>query len=117
VGADPNGVRAARNSLTEQLVSMESAKPMPASALKITTYVAPEYPTRALERHIQGWVDVEFTVGMDGTTRDISIADASHDSYFRREAVAAVEKWRFEPRVYMNREIAQRSYTRIRFVQ
>lgn len=117
VGADPKGVLAARNNLTEQLISMESAKPMPASALKIATYVAPEYPQRALERHIQGWVDVEFTVAMDGSTRDISVADASTDNYFRREAVAAVEKWRFEPRIFMNRPIAQRSYTRIRFVQ
>lgn len=117
VGADPNGVRAARNNLTEQLIAMESAKPMPASALKITTYVAPEYPTRALERHVEGWVDVEFTVAVDGSTRDVSVADASHDNYFRREAVAAVEKWRFEPRVFMNRPIPQRSYTRMRFVQ
>ncbi len=117
VGADPNGVRAARNSLTEQLIAMESAKPMPASALKITTYVAPEYPSRALERHIEGWVDVEFTVGTDGSTRDVTVADASHDNYFRREAVAAVEKWKFEPRVFMNRPIPQRSYTRMRFVQ
>ncbi|HZF29202.1 MAG TPA: TonB family protein [Gammaproteobacteria bacterium] len=117
VGADPNGVRAARNNLTEQLIAMESAKPMPASALKITTYVAPEYPARALERHIEGWVDVEFTVAVDGSTHDIKVADASHDNYFRREAVAAVEKWRFEPRVFMNRPIPQRSYTRMRFVQ
>jgi len=29
--------------------------------------------------------------------------------------VAAVEQWKFEPRVFMNRPIAQRSYTRIRF--
>lgn len=117
VGADPNGVRTARNNLTEQLIAMESSKPMPASALKIATYVAPEYPQRALERHIEGWVDVEFTVAVDGSTRDITVADASHDNYFRREAVAAVEKWRFEPRLFMNRPIPQRSYTRMRFVQ
>ncbi len=43
------------------------------------------------------------------------MTDASHDQYFRREAVAAVEQWKFEPRVFMNRPIAQRSYTRIRF--
>jgi TonB family protein len=117
IGADPNGVRNARATLTTHLIAMESAKPIPASSLKITTYVAPEYPQRALERRIEGWVDLEFTVAADGTTRDISVADASHDNYFRREAVAAVEKWRFEPRVFMNRPIAQRSYTRMRFVQ
>ena len=42
----------------------------------------------------------------DGTTRNIKIADASHENYFRKEAVAAVEKWRFEPRVFMDRDRA-----------
>lgn len=117
LGSDADGVRRARATLTEHLIAMESAKPLPASALKIVTYVAPEYPARALERGVEGWVDVEFTVSSDGATRDITVADASHENYFRREAVEAVEKWKFEPRVFMNRAIAQRSYTRIRFVQ
>ena len=33
-----------------------------------------------------------------------------------REAMAAVEKWQFEPRMFMGRAIEQTSYTRIRFV-
>jgi TonB family protein len=117
LGADPVNVRAARAQLVDQQIALESAKPMPASALKIATYVKPVYPQRALERGIEGWVDLEFTVQADGTTNNITIAGASHENYFRREAVAAVEQWKFEPRVFMNRPIAQRSYTRIRFVQ
>jgi protein TonB len=117
LGADAAGVRAARGQLVDQQIALESAKPIPASALKIASYVKPVYPTRALERGIEGWVDVEFTVQPDGTTMGVSVAGASHDNYFRREAVAAVEQWKFEPRVFMNRAIAQRSYTRIRFVQ
>jgi TonB family protein len=117
VGAEAAGVRAARAAMTEQLIAMESAKPLPASALNLATYVAPTYPTRALERGLEGWVDIEFTVGTDGKTRDIVVPDASHENYFRREAVAAVEQWTFEPRVFMNRAIEQRSYTRIRFVE
>jgi len=117
LGVNNEGVASARARLTTQLIAMESAKPLPASALKIATYVAPEYPQRALERRLEGWVDLEFTVGTDGSTRDVIVVDASHESFFRREAVAAVEKWRFEPRVFMNRPIEQRSYTRIRFVE
>jgi TonB family protein len=117
IGIDPNGVKSAQASLTDQLVAMESAKRLPASELKIENYAAPVYPERALERGIQGWVDVEFTVGTDGSTRDVTVADASNDTYFGREAVAAVQKWRFEPRVFMGRPIEQRAYTRIRFVQ
>jgi TonB family protein len=117
MGVDLNGVRNARSELTDQQIALESAKPLPASALKIATYVAPEYPARANERRIEGWVDVEFTILPDGTTRDVAVANASHEQYFRREAVSAVGQWKFEPRIFMNRPIEQRSYTRIRFVQ
>jgi TonB family protein len=117
IGVDAAGIAAARTAVTDQRVSMESMKPLPASELKVVKYVAPEYPQRALERRIEGWVDLEFTVATDGTTRDIVVADASNESYFRREATAAVEQWRFEPRIFMGRTIEQRTYTRIRFVQ
>lgn len=117
IGIDPDGVKSARAKLTDQLVAMESAKRLPASELKIENYAAPVYPERALERGVQGWVDVEFTVGTDGSTHDVTVADASNDTYFGREAVTAVQKWRFEPRVFMGRPIEQRAYTRIRFVQ
>jgi TonB family protein len=117
LGATDDGVRKARSALTEQLIAMESAKPVPASALKIATYVAPMFPPRADERNIEGWVDIEFTVGTDGKTRNVVVTDASHETMFRREATDAVAKWQFEPRMFMGRAIEQTSYTRIRFVQ
>jgi TonB family protein len=117
LGATDEGVRKARSALTEQLIAMESAKPVPASALKIATYVAPMFPPRADERNIEGWVDIEFTVGTDGKTRNVVVTDASHETMFRREATDAVGKWQFEPRMFMGRAIEQSSYTRIRFVQ
>jgi TonB family protein len=117
IGVDSTGVTGARTALNDHLIAMESAKLLPASSLKIATYVAPVYPERALDRHLEGWVDIEFTVGTDGATRDVTIADASHEGFFRREATEAVEKWLFEPRTFMGRVIEQRSYTRIRFVE
>jgi TonB family protein len=116
LGAADEGVRKARSALTEQLIAMESAKPVPASALKIVTYVAPSYPARATERSLEGWVDIEFTVGTDGKTRNIVVTDASHETIFRREATDAVTKWQFEPHLFMGRAIEQTSFTRIRFV-
>ncbi len=117
LGAADEGVRKARSALTEQLIAMESAKPVPASALKIGTYVAPVFPQRANERNLEGWVDIEFTVGTDGRTRNVVVTDASHETLFRKEATDAVSKWQFEPRVFMGRPIEQNSYTRIRFVR
>ncbi|HVY64298.1 MAG TPA: TonB family protein [Gammaproteobacteria bacterium] len=117
IGADAEGVRKARGALTERQVARESAKTVPASALKIVTYVAPSYPARAIERGLQGWVDVEFTVGTNGKTHDIVVTGSSNEAMFGREAMDAVKQWQFEPRVFMNRLIEQRSFTRIRFVQ
>lgn len=117
LGATDGGVRAARAALSEQLIAMESAKPVPASALKIVTYVAPVYPPRANERNVEGWVDIEFTVGTDGKTRNVVVTESSHEQLFRREATEAVAKWQFEPRVFLGRAIEQTSYTRIRFVR
>jgi len=88
--------------------------------MKVKSDAKPVYPPRALDRGIEGWVDLEFTVEPDGSTSHVAVTGASHDTFFKKEAVAAVEQWKFEPReprVFMNRPIAQRSYTRIRFVQ
>jgi TonB family protein len=95
LAANPAQIAAARTALTDGIIAMETAKPLPASALKLVNYIPPEYPRTAAERGIEGWVDVEFTVSATGSTRDISVADASHERMFREEALAAVAQWRF----------------------
>jgi protein TonB len=105
----------ARAKLNARLIEIETAKPLPASSLTIASYVAPTFPSRALQREIEGWVDVQFTVATDGTVRDVVVAEASHELYFADEAARAVSQWRFEPRIFMDQPIEQRSYTRIRF--
>lgn len=115
LGVDPIAVGGARQSLRSRLIEIESARRVPASALTIVEYQPPSYPNRALTRALDGWVDIEFTVARDGSTQDIVVTDASHNTYFRDEASEAVETWRFEPRVFMDEPIEQRAYTRIRF--
>lgn len=115
LGVNDSLVVDARERLRRRLIDAESARRVPASALVVEHYVAPVFPARALERAFEGWVDVEFTVGRNGATRDIVVTDASHNAFFRREAVEAVEQWRFEPRVFLDEVIEQRAYTRIRF--
>ena len=115
LNVDASRVSKTDASLTARLIEMESLKPMPASSLEAVEFVAANYPTRAAARGIEGWVDIEFVVTLDGTTQDVVITEGSHDSYFRREAVEAVESWRFEPRIFMEQSIEQHSYTRVRF--
>lgn len=115
LGVNDVEVADARERLRHRQIEAESTRRVPVSALALNRYVPPTFPARALDRSLEGWVDVEFTVRRDGSTGDIVVTDSSHESFFKREAVEAVEQWRFEPRVFLGEVIEQRAYTRIRF--
>ena len=60
--------------------------------------VAPVYPTRALSRELEGFVDMSFTVTTAGTVKD-PIVLQSTSSLFERAATRAVLKFKYKPRV------------------
>jgi protein TonB len=59
--------------------------------------VNPRYPTAAMRSNQEGWVDVEMTVGADGTVGNVSVVDAQPKHVFDRSAIDAVSKWEFKP--------------------
>jgi len=83
--------------------------------MRRTAFMAPAYPARARERGTEGWVDLEFTVARDGTTRDAIVRAAEPSGTFDRAALDAVKRWRYEPRVVGGNVIEQRVETRLRF--
>lgn len=60
--------------------------------------VAPQYPRRAMERGLEGYVLLEFTVTREGTVRDPIVVESS-SALFERAAVDAVLRFRYRPRV------------------
>ena len=60
--------------------------------------VAPAYPARALARHLEGYVVVEYTVTVTGGVRDAFIV-ASSNGVFHRSAIEAACKFKFRPRI------------------
>ena len=60
--------------------------------------VAPVYPSRALSRGLEGFVDMSFTVTASGTVKD-PIVLQSTSSLFERAATRAVLKFKYKPRV------------------
>lgn len=59
----------------------------------------PQYPRRAQERGIEGWVTVEFTVTEDGTVADPFILEAEPKNIFNRAALKAVLRFKYKPKV------------------
>ena len=111
--------------LSAKIMSLRVARPdaaqaaepevLPENKLRRTAFMAPSYPTRARERGTEGWVDLEFTVAKDGTTRDAMVRAAEPAETFDRAALDAVKRWRYEPRVVNGKVIEQRVETRLRF--
>ena len=57
------------------------------------------YPRRALQRGIEGFVVVEFTVTKQGTVRDPRVVQAEPQGIFEQAALDAVVKFKYKPRV------------------
>ncbi len=60
--------------------------------------VAPVYPARALQRGLEGYVIVAFTVTAAGTTRDATVVEST-STLFERAALEAALKFKYKPRV------------------
>jgi serine/threonine-protein kinase len=89
--------------------------PVAISSLNRIKYVAPKYPRSAQRRNVSGWVDVVFTVTLDGTVKDIDIRNAEPGDTFINAATKAVEKWLFEPVVENGETIEKRAGVRMMF--
>lgn len=59
----------------------------------------PEYPPRAIARNIEGWVRVQFTIAANGSIVDPIIVAAEPAGTFEEAALAAIRRWRYQPRV------------------
>jgi TonB family protein len=63
--------------------------------LKLTRFVAPEYPAELRASGIQGEVHVRFLVQPDGSVTDAHVAKSAHPR-LDELALAAVSRWKFE---------------------
>ncbi|NVK54527.1 MAG: energy transducer TonB [Alteromonadaceae bacterium] len=61
--------------------------------------VAPVYPRRALQRGIEGFVIVEFTVNKLGAVKDVYVVEANPEGIFEQAAMDAAMKFKYKPRV------------------
>ena len=89
--------------------------PVAVSSLNRTKYVAPKYPRAAQRRNMSGWVDLVFTVDIDGSVQDISIRESNPGITFVNAAVSAVEDWKFEPVIESGTAVRKRAAVRMLF--
>ncbi len=61
--------------------------------------IRPMYPREAAIEGIEGWVKLEFTITASGSVQDARVIEANPARIFNREAIRAILKWKFKPRV------------------
>ena len=93
--------RAAEQRAADQRAAARQAAAPPATAdasdLRPLSMPPPRYPPEALRAGTSGEVQVEFTVGTDGSVTAARVVRSNPARIFDREAVNAVRKWRFQP--------------------
>jgi protein TonB len=115
-GARPDELSSTRSMVSAgRAVARAATEVLPEGALVRTESRPVRYPPRARDRRIEGWVDVEFTVGADGTTREATILGSSPEGVFEDAVLDAVGAWRYEPRVVAGTPVDQRVSMRLRF--
>jgi protein TonB len=61
--------------------------------------IRPMYPREAAMSGTEGWVKVEFTITETGTVKNPQVIESDPPRVFNREAIRAILKWKFKPRV------------------
>jgi protein TonB len=61
--------------------------------------INPEYPMRARQRGVEGWVTIEFTISKAGTVINPTVVAAQPRKIFNRSALQAIRKWKYNPKI------------------
>jgi len=77
--------------------------------------INPQYPRDAQMNQLEGYVTIEFTITETGSVRDPEVIESKPPRIFDREAIRAILRWKFKPRVVNGEAIARRATQTIEF--
>ncbi|MFP6627456.1 MAG: TonB family protein [Myxococcota bacterium] len=61
--------------------------------------IEPEYPIRARQHNIEGWVHVQFNVSKAGTVTEAFVVASRPRNVFDSAAIQAVLRWKYNPKI------------------
>jgi protein TonB len=86
---------------------------MPEQSLTRLNKLDVQYPTRALQSNVEGWVELAYTVGIDGSVSNIKIVNSTPVRTFEASASRAVSHLRYQPVIQGGKAIAVSTQVRI----
>jgi TonB family protein len=92
-----------------------AAPPPDTQEARLVQHIAAEYPQDAARKGIEGSVDVSFTVTSQGKVTDVLVLDAEPSEIFNRSAVAAVRRWKYDPKTINGVPVESHQQLRLQF--
>ena len=74
------------------------------------------YPQRAKARKIEGFVTARLTISKDGSVTDVDVVKAKPPGIFDREAVRAMYRYRFDPKVVNGQAVELTAMQTVEFI-
>lgn len=75
----------------------------------------PEYPLKALQDRVEGYVLLRFTVTETGTVADPEVLRSEPPGTFDRAAIRSILRWKYQPQLVEGEPVSVITYTRIVF--
>jgi protein TonB len=96
--------------------SPSSAEPPPViQEPRLVRNATPEYPQAAAAKGVEGFVEVRFNVSTQGTVSDVTIVQSQPAEIFDRAAIAAVRRWKYNPKFVDGVPVESRMQVRLKF--
>jgi TonB family protein len=111
LGASPD--LEALNDKIRQRKAAGDALQMPEQSLTRVSKLDVQYPPRALQSNIEGWVELSYTVGADGNVSNIKVLNAAPSRTFEASATRAVSHLRYQPVIQGGKAISVGTQVRI----
>lgn len=71
--------------------------------------VNPKYPITAMNKGIEGWVTLSFSIGKLGEVIDVEVIDAEPKRLFNKAAKQALKKWKYRAKFVDGQPVIQKN--------
>jgi TonB family protein len=103
------------DSLAQEKQKQGSAAAVPANSLVVVRPLRLEYPSTALAKATEGWVDLTFSVTPEGKVAHVTVVDSSPHNVFDSAARTAMARVRYQPVLRDGKAVEIKSSLRLVF--